>query len=230
MEYSLNLNYLTASPDDCIARPSTIGVLTREDLIREISKEGTGITPYETESIFKRLETVIVDSLKKGYAINTPLINITPSVTGVFENYEDSFDKNRHHLHFKMNSGVLLKRAAEETKMHKIDRKKVTIDIFNFIDYLNTETPDKLNPGSVGQLNGKLLKHDPSDLKQGIFLIAEDATETRVSVYATNTSGKQIFQIPATLVAGNYTLELRAFVNKGKVLRIGKLNKTLVVS
>lgn len=229
MEYALNLNSLTATPDDCIARPNTIGILDREDLIREVSKEGTGITQYEAESIFKRLETVITDSLKKGYAINTPLLNITPSVTGVFENYEDSFDKNRHQLHFKVRSGVLLKRAAEETKMHKVNRKKVFIDIFSFTDHLNVDMSDQLHPGSIGQLNGKLLKLDPADLNQGIFLIAEDGTETRVSVYVTNTNGKQIFQIPADLTAGNYKLELRALVNKGKVLHVGNYDKTLIV-
>jgi hypothetical protein len=230
MEYSLNKNYLTLTPDDCVARPSTIGVMSREDLIREISQEGTGITSYETESLFKRLETVIIDCLKKGYAINTPLINIIPSVTGVFANYEDSFDKNRHHLHFKMKSGVLLKHAAEEIKMHKVDRKKVIIDIFSFTDHLNVETSDQLQPGSVGQLNGKLLKLDATDENQGIFLIADDSTEYRVSVYVTNTNGKQIFQIPGDLIAGNYQLELRALINNGKVLQTGRLNKTLVVS
>ncbi len=230
MEYSLNKNYLTQTPDDCVARPSTIGIMSKEDLIQEVSQQGTGITPYETESIFKRLETVIIDCLKKGYAINTPLINITPSVTGVFVNYEDSFDKHRHQLHFKVRSGVLLKRAAEETKMHKVDRKKVIIDIFSFTDHLNVEASDQLQPGSVGQLNGKRLKLDATDENQGIFLIADDGTENRVSVYVTNTNGKQIFQVPADLTAGNYKLELRALINKGKVLQTGSLNKTLIVS
>ncbi|MCZ4696062.1 hypothetical protein DWB61_15200 [Ancylomarina euxinus] len=77
MEYSLNKNYLTPTPDDCVARPSSIGIMGKEDLIRKISQEGTGITSYETESLFKRLETVVIDCLKKGYAINTPLLNMT---------------------------------------------------------------------------------------------------------------------------------------------------------
>ncbi len=230
MEYSLSKNHLTSAPEDCVARPSPIGTLNKEDLIREISQEGTGITLYETESMLKRLETVVVNSLKKGYAINTPLLNISPSVTGVFENFEDSFDKNRHHLHFKVKSGVLLKRAADETKMHKIDRKKVIIDIFSFTDHLNVEASDTLKPGSIGQLSGKLLKLDTEDMNQGIFLIADDGTEFRTSIYVTNTNRKQIFQIPSDLVAGNYQLELRALINNGKVLQIGSLNKTLIVS
>ncbi|MDQ1770249.1 hypothetical protein GQR60_14440 [Labilibaculum sp. A4] len=35
IEYYLHLNALTDAPDDCIAKPSPIGVLTREDLIKE---------------------------------------------------------------------------------------------------------------------------------------------------------------------------------------------------
>lgn len=58
--------------------------------------------------MFKRIETVVTENLGKGYSINTPLINISPSITGVFNNWEDSFDGSRHKLHFKLSLGVLL--------------------------------------------------------------------------------------------------------------------------
>mgnify|MGYP003574390420 CR=1 FL=1 len=229
MEYYLTRNHLKSTPDVCAARPSTIGVLTKEDLIREVSKEGTGITPYEAESMFKRLETVVADSLEKGYSINTPLLNISPSVTGVFDNWGDSYDKTRHQLHFKATAGVLLKKTAEQTKMHKIDRKKVAIDIFSFTNHGNGEIADEMHPNDIGQLSGNLLKLDPSDENQGIFLIAEDGTEHRVSVYVANTNSKQIFQIPGELTSGNYKLELRAIFHNGKVLQKGNLPNSLTV-
>ena len=228
MEYYLNKNYLKASADDCIARTSTVGVLNKEDLISEISKEGTGITPYEVEAIFKRLEVVVTESLRKGYSINTPLINISPSVSGIFDNWDDTFDTKRHKLNFKASSGVLIKQAAKQTKMHKIDPKKLIIDIFCFVNH-NSEESNELHPNGIGELCGSHLKLDASDKKQGIFLMAKDGTENRVEVYVVNTHGRQIFQIPDNLTPGNYTLELRTLPNQGKRLHKGSLPKPLVV-
>lgn len=224
----MNKNYLKGAADDCTARTSTVGVLNKDDLISEISKEGTGITPYEVEAIFKRLEVVITESLRKGYAINTPLINISSSVTGIFADWDDTFDINRHKLNFRASSGILLKQAAKQTKMHKIDPKRLIIDIFCFINH-NSEKSDDLHPNGIGEICGNRLKLDAADKRQGIFLIAEDGSENRVEVYVVNTNGKQIFQIPDNLTPGNYTLELRTFPNHGKRLQKGSLPKPLVV-
>jgi len=229
IEYYLNLNMLTEDPNDCIAKPSPIRVLNREDLINECCKEGTGITPYEAESIFKRLETVVTESLEKGYAINTPLINISPSITGVFDDFNDSFDVNRHKLRFNSTPGVLLKKAAEETKLHKIEPKSALVDIYSFTDHTNTEEMDIASPGGIGELKGKRLKSEEADTTQGIFFIADDGTEHRVTVYVTNTDSTQIFQIPATLVAGNYKLQVRSIHKNNKKLSIGSYAKTLIV-
>ncbi len=228
IEYYLHLNALTENPNDCIAKPSPIGVLTREDLIKECCAEGTGITPYEAESMFKRIETVVTENLEKGYSINTPLINISPSITGVFNNWEDSFEGSRHKLHFKSSPGVLLKAVADSSKLHKIDRKKAIIDIYSFTDHSIGQETDSLLPNGVGELKGKRLKMDTSDENQGIFLIAEDGTEHRVGVYVTNTDSTQIFQIPE-LTAGKYELQVRCSAKNTKKLNVGSLDKTLTV-
>ncbi|WP_461638070.1 DNA-binding domain-containing protein [Labilibaculum euxinus] len=228
IEYYLHLNALTDAPDDCIAKPSPIGVLTREDLIKECCAEGTGITPYEAESMFKRIETVVTENLEKGYSINTPLLNISPSITGVFTNWDDSFDGSRHKLRFKSSPGVLLKAVADSSKLHKIDRKKTIIDIYSFTDHSIGQETNSLLPNGVGELKGKRLKMDTSDENQGIFLIAEDGTEHRVAVYVTNTDSTQIFQIPE-LTAGNYELQVRCIAKNNKKLTIGYYDKTLSV-
>lgn len=228
VEYYLHLNALTEDPDDCIAKASPIGVLTREDLIKECCKEGTGITPYEAESMFKRIETVVVETLEKGYSINTPLINIAPSITGVFENWNDNFDVSRHKLRFKSTAGVLLKKAAEKTTLHKIDRKRAVIDIYSFTDHSAGKETDIVIPGGIGELKGKRLKLNPSDENQGIFLIAEDSTEYRVTVYVTNTDSSQIFQIPQ-LPAGNYELQVRNIPLNTTKLQMGSYINSIVV-
>ncbi|MCT4602592.1 MAG: DUF4469 domain-containing protein [Marinifilum sp.] len=228
IEYYLDLNPLTENPDDCSARTLPIRVLTRSDILEECCAEGTGITPYEAESIFKRIEKVIAESLEKGYSINTPLINISPSISGVFENWNDSFDPNRHKLKFNATPGVLLKKVAEETKVQKTDRRTSAIDIYGFKDHTIGSGSEIITSGGIGELKGKKLKLDPADSTQGIFFIAEDGKETRVAVYVSNTDTTQIFQIPV-LGAGKYKLQLRCISKNSKKLSVGSFEKVLTV-
>ncbi|WP_321281812.1 DNA-binding domain-containing protein [Marinifilum fragile] len=229
LDYYLYLNSLTEAPNDCVAKPAPIRVLTREDLIKECCKEGTGITPYEAEGLFKRLETVITESLENGYSINTPLVNISPSITGVFDDFNDSFDGNRHKLRFKATPGVLLKKSAENTRLQKIDRKKSEIDIYSFVDHNLEKETNLIKSGNLAEIKGKKLKLDPTDDNQGIFFVAEDGTEHRVSVYAKNTDGTQVFQIPDGLEAGDYELVIRNIPNNSKKLYSGSFDKKLTV-
>ncbi|RXQ94487.1 DUF4469 domain-containing protein [Ancylomarina salipaludis] len=229
MEYYLSKNHLSKGSDNYIGRTLTIGIINKTDLIHEIAKEGTGITSYEVESIFKRLEVILPDLLQKGYSINTPLVNFSPSLRGVFNNWDDSFDSKRHSLLFKTSSGVILKRAAKETKLYKCDSRSYTIDIFSFTNHNKTPGTDILSPGSIGELRGNHLKLDESDPRQGIFLLAEDGTEYRIDVYAHNTISKQLFQIPTELNAGKYILELRSLPTHSSQLKKGRLDTPLWV-
>ncbi|WP_372641806.1 DNA-binding domain-containing protein [Ancylomarina sp.] len=229
MEYYISKNHLNKNEENCIGRTSTIGIINKDDLIREIAKEGTGITSYEVESIFKRLEIVLSDLLKKGYGINTPILNITPSIRGIFKDWDDSFDPKRHLLQFKTSSGVILKKAAKETKLYKSEPTSYTIDIFSFTSHNKNENKDILTPNSIGELKGNKLKFDDTDIKQGIFLIAEDGSECRIDVYAHNTKAKQLFQIPSILATGKYVLELRSLPLHSSQLKSGRLDTPLFV-
>ncbi len=61
----------------------------------------------------------------------------------------------------------------------------------------------------MGQVNGHRLKFDQADPTQGVFFIAVDGSETRASLMVKNTARQLIFEAPAGLAAGDYTLEVR---------------------
>ncbi|OGB67431.1 MAG: hypothetical protein A2Y94_10395 [Caldithrix sp. RBG_13_44_9] len=82
--------------------------------------------------------------------------------------------------------------------------------------------------GGIGQITGHRLKFDPEDTKQGIFLVAEDGTETRITMVGVNKPSQLMFSIPSSLPAGNYTLEVRVIFSSK--LRSGKLTETLSVA
>ena len=61
----------------------------------------------------------------------------------------------------------------------------------------------------MATLTGHRLKHDPEDENQGVFFIATDGTETKVTVIGQNTASKLVFDIPAGLTSGDYQLVVR---------------------
>ncbi|MCB0175299.1 MAG: DUF4469 domain-containing protein, partial [Anaerolineae bacterium] len=78
------------------------------------------------------------------------------------------------------------------------------------------------------KLRGHNLQFDEADPQQGIFLVAEDQTRTRVEVVLHNTARELIFLVPNTLASGSYTLEVRARYGNDNI-RAGVLESTLNV-
>jgi len=174
----------------------------------------------EAKSKLKRLLSVIYEGLRMSYSIIMPIFTV---ITRMFTLRSDRFYRFRHRLNFKASPNVFLEQVAELTKMHEID-------IYSFTNHSHGIFSTTLDSGSVAELRGRHLKIDVSDLNQGIFLIGKDGKEYRVSVYVTNMNTKQIFQIPDGLNAGDYVLELRAFLNHGKLMQKKGMTKILTVN
>ncbi|HZL11128.1 MAG TPA: DUF4469 domain-containing protein [Prolixibacteraceae bacterium] len=77
-------------------------------------------------------------------------------------------------------------------------------------------------------MRGSRLKYEVADPAQGIFLIAADDTETRVITVARNKPAQLDFLVPA-LNSGEYKLEIRAIIYKGKELKTGVCPGSLTV-
>ncbi|MCH5291643.1 MAG: hypothetical protein J1D88_07830, partial [Treponema sp.] len=61
---------------------------------------------------YQKLEVeVYKDIIANGGHLNTPLINTSFSITGVFANMADSFDKTRHAVKLNVNAGSALREA-----------------------------------------------------------------------------------------------------------------------
>jgi hypothetical protein len=77
---------------------------------------------------------------------------------------------------------------------------------------------------------GRLLRYDPADPSQGLFLVAADKTETRVERII-KVRPSEVSLIAPALPAGTYTLEVRAaFDEDGTDIRSGKLLEALTVA
>ena len=86
----------------------------------------------------------------------------------------------------------------------------------------------QLTPGNIAQIRGSRLKFDISDPAQGIYLIAADGLETKVTTIARNMPAQLDFLVPV-LISGEYKLEVRAIIYKGKELKKSALQGVLTV-
>jgi hypothetical protein len=85
-------------------------------------------------------------------------------------------------------------------------------------------------------LYGSRLSFDQDDPAQGIFItpvngtlpLSGDAEPVRVEVVLRNSSRELAFLVPASLAAGEYTIEVRRLFGKSDI-RTGVLKETLTV-
>lgn len=73
---------------------------------------------------------------------------------------------------------------------------------------------------------GEQLKFNPDNLQEGVFLVKDGGAEMRISVLASRTEGKLVFNIPTALTAGN-SLEVRRDYGNSAAIRTGSPNDRL---
>ncbi|MBI9065594.1 MAG: DUF4469 domain-containing protein [Marinilabiliaceae bacterium] len=229
MKYYLVDNPLTVEPGDCMARVETVSTITREKLIELCCDQNAGFNHSMVTGLFDRLEKVVVKAAADGKTIVTPLGSISASISGVFDNAADSFDPDRHELKFNIRTGHLFSKVAEDIKPVKVNPRQSGINIVSFFDHASGTTNDVLTPGSIGELQGNLLKYDDSDEQQGIFFIDTQQIATKCSVVAHNAGTKLMFAIPSDLTAGIYEVEVRTGLRTKAIVQ-GRLPAKLTVS
>ncbi|WP_282013829.1 DNA-binding domain-containing protein [Marinifilum flexuosum] len=228
--YYLQENPFQKGKEKYIGKAVLMEKLDAKEIISLCAARGNKIPEYMVESVLKRFEEVIEDALKKGIAINTPIINIAPTLTGTFNGQHDQFDKNRHQLHFRVSEGTFLKRLAEESELFKVDPPNSFVQIHS-VKSLSSPTEEyQFEAGSILELKGKSLKYDKQDQQQGIFLINEESQkEYRMQLSIKSTKSYQMFQIPLDIEKGSYLLEIRCLPPRYTSIRHGRFYKAIII-
>ncbi len=231
IKYVLLENNLTADPDDYVAHVQPVGTADLETVIERIIQQGSTVTRADIVSVLEDYCTAIENLLLEGMSVTTPLANFGISIKGVFNGPTDSFDPARHQLLPALRPGARLRRTIRERgTVVKGEAVTLTPNPRTYVDLNSGERDSVLTPGGMGQIIGHRLKFDPTDPAQGIFFIAEDGTETRVTVVGRNKPGELMFLVPEGLAAGEYTLEVRAILKGGTKIRSGRLDEVLTVT
>ena len=232
MKYSLSLNLLTPDPNDFFAVPENVRVFIFEEILKRINLRYTGLTPTQLYAAAKELFEEICLIVENGDAVITPIVNIYPGMTGVYNGATDSFDPKRHRCRANLTAGTQLNAAVKKIKTEKIVVPESLPYILEVKDILSDSVNDILTPGGVIQLRGCKLKLAPTIPEDGIYLTEENGAVVKLATLVENKPARLMAMIPADLPQGIYTLEVKASATAGKPLKApkkGVFNKPLTV-
>lgn len=230
IQYFLVPNYLTADPNDQYARVSPRNVLALDDIIDRCIRRGTTLTKTDVTAAVNLFMEEAAIAVAEGNNVNLPLVNIRPSITGIFSSKSDIFDSSRHTKRAAVSMGLGLSKAIANGSVEKIQEPAASPFILEYADANSGSNNSTLTPSGIGTIVGNELKFDASNPAEGIFFISEaNGNETKASVISSRTEGKLVFQVPAGLGSGNYRLEVRRAYLASKTIRTGELAEVLTV-
>ena len=231
LKYSLRENLLTPAPDDYMAQATDVRSYTLDEIIDLMMEKGTTLTRADVAATLQVYGEVVSAIIKDGCALNTPLMNTSMSISGVFDGANDSFDKKRHTVNLNITAGTLLRDAVTKIKCEKTEGASTDPYITEVTDIVTGTANTTLTKGGVVQLVGARLKFDAKDAAQGIFFVPETGEAVRAAVIAENKPARLMAIIPADLAAGTYYIEVRTKIDMGgkklKTHKTGRFNKPL---
>ncbi|WP_024465839.1 DNA-binding domain-containing protein [Treponema pedis] len=230
LKYCLRENLLTAKPDDYMAQVTDSQVFTLEDIIDRMVRRGTTVTRTDLVAIMQLYTEECSFIVEEGGTLNTPLINTSMSITGVFDGADDSFDKKRHAVSLNISAGTALKTALGKTKAVKTETAGTEPYITAVTDKLTGDS-ETVKIGSVMEILGSRLKFDDKDTEQGVFAVS-GTSAVRCASVVENKPARLIVLLDATVPAGEFTLEVRTKLTsngskKSKSLKKSFYHKTL---
>ncbi|EMB44851.1 MULTISPECIES: DNA-binding domain-containing protein [Treponema] len=234
LKYSLRENLLTPAPDDYMAQVTDVRSYTLDEIIDLMMEKGTTLTRADVAATLQVYGEVVSAIIKDGSAVNTPLMNTSMSISGVFDGANDSFDKKRHTVNLNITAGTLLRDAVTKVKCEKTEGVSTDPYITEVTDIVSGKVNEVLTKGGVVQLVGSRLKFDAKDTAQGIFFVPETGNPVRAAVIAENKPARLMAIIPADLAAGTYYIEVRTkYANATKqlkTLKVGRFAKPLTIT
>ena len=230
IKYNLRENLLTADPDDCMAQVTDARTYTQEDIAAEMLKRGSSLTAADIAAYQKLEVEVCKEIIADGGNLSTPLITTNFSITGVFTNQTDSFDKTRHAVKLNVNAGAELRTAAQSAKVQKVEGASTDPYITSVTDKVTGDT-STIKAGSVMEITGSRLKFDASDAEQGVFALTASG-EIRCVTVIENKPARLMVLLPADIPAGEFSVEVRTKLTgtrgaSGKTLKKGGFSKVL---
>lgn len=128
------------------------------------------VTKADILLVMEDYQAVVAKFLSDDYSINTPLFKTRVSISGVFKDQQDSFDRSRHYVRLNVNPGSRIGEIAGDLSVEKVRATEVRPVLELFKDLSSDTRNETVTPGGAAEIRGGHLKIDPADANQGIFL------------------------------------------------------------
>lgn len=238
IKYALFKNHLTSDPDDYAAIVQIAGSVDLDKIADRIVAHGSTVGRADVLATLELAVTVCEEAIDNSEHINFGgLVDMYPRVKGVFVNATDPWDSARHRAAVGANAGVRVrKHVREQAQMERVEALKPSPNLVAYADTTSGTTDDTVSVGGIADIVGNRLKYDAAQADEGIYFVPTGGgAAVKVTDVNTNKPSKLIFLNPATLVPGDYYLEVRARMGRppagpdNRELRIGRLDATLTV-
>ncbi|MDR8392144.1 DUF4469 domain-containing protein [Aliifodinibius sp. S!AR15-10] len=231
LQYYLIPNNITSTPDDYMAVSINPESYSIEDVFDHMTREGSTITKAEALAGFEEVTQGIINLVQQGHAVNTPLVNISPGINGVFDGEDDQFDPDRHRVSINVTAGKRLHATAKDVDIEKISTRKRRPAPLHYFDSSSGTQDELVTSRSGARITGSLLKFNKEDPDQGIFFInTATNSATRVEAHMLKNKPSELIFTNPRLDPGTYRLEIRAAPKHTSEVRSGFLPGELTVT
>lgn len=218
LKYAIFPNPLSDDPEDQRAMIQDQQTLTEEDLLKQMYVPG-GVTSTQAKAVLTSFREILKRKLAEGYAVTTDLNRYSLSVGGPFKGRDSKFNKKDNYIRLNVSPRNQLKSVTDLIQVKKVDGYIPKPTINSVINCLRDNEDNSLTVGRIAEIEGKLLKFDPEDERQGVFLKLEGKPEIRCSHTITNQPSKILFYIPDEIPAEEVSLCIRTCLRNQTKIR-----------
>lgn len=224
LDYALFPNHVTPDPNDCTAVIQNQNIVDMDQIEREMTEEGTGLTLPQTKAYNEKFFQLVERHAARGERVALPLFIVRSIMKGVFRDKDDSYDSSRHSVVFNITPGPRLRKLEKTVKPVKVKAATPMPDPQDIIDGATGERNRTITPGGIATLKGYNLKFDKADPAQGLFFVPVDnaAAAVRVEQFTAIKPSELHFLVPQ-LTPGEYRVEVKVVMHKVKDVRSGTL-------
>jgi len=209
---------------DYLTRTRPTLKVSYEQLIEDMIQYHSTVTRSDIVAVMEIFHDVVANHLLDGAFVNTPLVNLRPSVKGRIAINGSTGEPLE--IIAKVHAGSFLRRTMEQASLSKLPTglQGRPAPMF-YIDDAAGQFNQVLTRGGNGQLHGERMKFDASDPEQGVFLVdTGNGNAEKAEPVGLITGSVIALTLPATLVAGTeYELQVRSINESNGELRTGKL-------
>ena len=210
MKYYTIENKLT-NDGNYTARVLVNRTYSEDELIDEILETRNIVSKPDLKGVFSAMQETLIRLVKNGNGLNLPWLKLSYSMKGNFADADASRDPDRNPLEINVNAGAELIDILPEIRLERIIAPEFDPRIVSFTDAVSRTIKSVATPGGTFKVTGERLRIGGGRRSKdaGLYLRAEDGTETKVEIIMDNDPGVINGQLPDALATGTYNLVLK---------------------